>query len=673
MLVSNSMAGLFSRGEEVTSAPLIPRSILFGNPDHAQIRVSPDGRYLSRLSPVDNVLNLHISPIDDLSSDTLLTHEKGRGIPSHSWAWTGKHILYPKDKDGDENDHLYCVDIEKGTTRDLTPFKTVKAKLMASSRNYPEEIIIGRNDRDPQYHDLWRLNIVTGETTMILENKEKFAGFEIDEDLNVRLGSRYLDNGDYGYWKLNPDDTWTTYVVIEADDIMTFSFCGFDKTGKKIRVVDSRNRNTAALFEWDFDTTKSVLIAEDTRADISEIMVNPITLEIEAVGIEYDRAKWILITDAVAKDMKRIDNLTEGDAIVTARSNDDSFWTVSCMRDDGPVEFYLYDRKKEQARLLCVSKDALVGKPLAKMTPVIILTRDDKEMVSYLTLPVDAPTSSVKGFPETPQPMVLLVHGGPIARDHWGYNAKVQLLANRGYAVLQTNFRGSSGFGKAFIQSSIKQWGAAMQDDLVDAVKWAVDNGIADPNRIAIMGTSYGGYATLVGLTRDVDLFAAGVDIVGPSNLETLLATIPPYWVPAVKYFHRFVGDPDTTEGIKLLKERSPLTYAERIKKPLLIGQGQNDPRVKRSESDQIAKSMKKHGLPLIYVLYTDEGHGFARPENNISFMAITELFLQKHLGGRAEPVENAFTGSSLQILEDSDNLTSGLFANSSPKTGEKK
>lgn len=650
----------------LTSTPLIPRSILFGNPDRAQIRLSPDAKHFSWLAPVNKVMNLWVAPIDKISSCTALTHESGHGVSSHWWAWTGKHIIYPKDKDGDENDHLICVNLDTETTRDLTPFDGVKAEVVSISRRFPEEIIIGLNNRNPKFHDLWKLNINTGETTMVLKNDE-FAGFELDEDYNVRLGSRYLENGDYCYWKRNAaDDSWTTYIVVPSEEALNFQFVGFDDKGEKIRVIDPRNRDKAALFEWDFETQKSTLIVEDPRADISKVMTNPQTLAVEAVGIEYDKPEWILVTEAVQKDLQQLGRLTQGDAIVTARSSDDTMWTVSCTRDNGPVEFYLWDRKNSKATSLGVSQENLLDKPLSSMQPVIIKTRDNLDMVSYLTLPADAQTStSSKGFCAKPYPMVLLVHGGPIARDSWGYDGEVQLLANRGYAVLQVNYRGSTGFGKAFINAAVKQWYGTMQDDLVDAVLWAVKNGITQPEKVAIMGASYGGFATLAGLTRDPDVFAAGVDIVGPSNLETLLSTIPPYWEPAIKYFHRFVGNPGTSEGVALLKERSPLTYADRISKPLLIGQGANDPRVKQAESDQIVRHMKTHNLPVIYALYPDEGHGFARPENRISFMAIVEQFLSQHLGGRAEPVGNAFEKSSLKILEGANFVTTGTTTRS--------
>ncbi len=658
-LVATASASFFNDAN--TSTPLIPRSVLFGNPDRAQVRINPTGTTLSWLASVNKVLNLHIAPVDNMSSSTVLTHETGHGITSYLWAWTGKHILYPKDTDGDENDHIYCSNIITGETKDLTPFKDTKAEIVATSHRHPEEIIVALNNRNPKYHDLWRLNISTGETTMILQNDE-YAGFELDEDFNVRLVSRYLENGSFAYWKLNKNDTRTTYCVIDSDDVLNFHFVGFDATGEKIRVLDARGRDTAALFEWDFDTKESLLIADDPRADVSKLLINPITQDIEAVGIEYDRSKWILVTDPVERDLRHINVLNDGEFIVTSRTANNNQWTVSCYRDNGPVEFYLYDRKKGKAKLLCVSQEDLLDKPLAKMRPITIKSRDGLEMVSYLTLPINAPVSTKTTSDSlNTYPMVLLVHGGPVARDSWGYNPEVQLLANRGYAVLQVNFRGSTGFGKNYINAGVKQWGAKMQDDLVDAVKWAVDNKIADKKRIAIMGGSYGGYATLMGLARDPELFAAGVDIVGPSNLETLLATIPPYWEPAVKYFHRFVGNPNTSEGLSLLKERSPLTIADQIRKPLLIGQGANDPRVKKNESDQIVASMKKHHLPVIYLLYPDEGHGFSRPENNMSFMAITEQFLKQHLGGEAEPVENAIKDSSVVVLEDSDRLTSEL------------
>jgi dipeptidyl aminopeptidase/acylaminoacyl peptidase len=339
---------------------------------------------------------------------------------------------------------------------------------------------------------------------------------------------------------------------------------------------------------------------------------------------------------------------------VASRTLDDKTWIVAYTMDDGPVRYYLYDRDKKEAKFLFTNRKSLEGQPLAKMHPEVIKSRDGLNLVSYLTLPIDSDPDHA-GRPKGPLPMVLLVHGGPWGRDNWGYNSQHQLLANRGYAVLSVNYRGSTGLGKKFTNAGNKEWAAKMHDDLIDAVEWAISEKIADPKRVAIVGGSYGGYATLVGLTFTPERFACGVDIVGPSNLFTLLSTIPAYWAPALQMFKDRVGDPTTPEGKKLLNERSPLNFVDKIERPLLIGQGANDPRVKQAESDQIVRAMQNKQVPLTYVLFPDEGHGFARPENNLAFFAVAEAFLARQLGGRYQPIGNDFDGSTITSPEGSD------------------
>ena len=339
-----------------------------------------------------------------------------------------------------------------------------------------------------------------------------------------------------------------------------------------------------------------------------------------------------------------------------SRTLNDDYWIAAYLLDDGPVRYYRYDRARKQAQFLFSNREALEGLPLAKVHPVVIKSRDGLDLVSYYMLPLEGDRDS-PGHPSSPLPMALLVHGGPWARDNWGYNPVYQLLANRGYAVLSVNFRGSTGFGKNFVNAANLEWAGKMHDDLVDAVQWAIEQKIADPQRVAILGGSYGGYATLAGLTFTPDTFACGVDIVGPSNLVTLLNTIPPYWEPQVELWANRVGDHRTEEGRAFLTERSPLTHVDRISKPLLIGQGANDPRVKQAESEQIVQAMQDKNIPVTYALYPDEGHGFARPENNLSFFAVTEAFLAGCLGGRHEPVGSDFEGSSITVPAGAEHI----------------
>jgi dipeptidyl aminopeptidase/acylaminoacyl peptidase len=394
---------------------------------------------------------------------------------------------------------------------------------------------------------------------------------------------------------------------------------------------------------------QTTVLAQDARVDAENAIAHPKTGVVQAVAFNYDRVRWEVVDPAIAGDLEFLKTVTDGEINVLSRTVDDSRWTVAYVKDNGPVRFYLYDRPQRKATFLFTNRPMLESAKLASMHAREIKSRDGLTLMSYLTLPVWTDPDG-DGVPAAPLPTVLYVHGGPWGRDTWGYNSMHQLLANRGYAVLSVNFRASTGFGKKFLNAGNREWAGKMHDDLIDAVNWAVAGKIADVKQVAIMGGSYGGYATLAGLTFTPDVFAAGVDIVGPSNLVTLLSTIPPYWAPQIELFTTRVGDHRTPEGRKFLESRSPLTLVDRIKKPLLIAQGANDPRVKQAESDQIVGAMKAKNIPVVYALFPDEGHGFARPENNVAFMAIAEAFFAQHLKGRAEPIGDAFQGSSVTV-----------------------
>jgi dipeptidyl aminopeptidase/acylaminoacyl peptidase len=414
-------------------------------------------------------------------------------------------------------------------------------------------------------------------------------------------------------------------------------------------MVDSRDRNTGALMALDLDSAKQTLLAEDPRADVSDVVIHPTERRVQAVAFTHERKAWQVLDQSIEGDWATLRAIATGDVEVVSRTLDDRYWIVAYIMDDGPVRYYRYDRAGHNAQFLFTNREQLAGLPLAKMHPIVIPSRDGLNLVSYYTLPPGSDRDG-DGRPHEPLPTVLVVHGGPWARDTWGYNPWHQWLANRGYAVLSVNFRGSTGFGKAHINASTGEWGAKMHADLIDAVHWAIQHGIADPRRVAIMGGSYGGYATLVGLTFTPEMFACGIDIVGPSNLVTLLESIPPYWQPQVSLWTTRVGDHRTAEGRTFLTERSPLTCAHRIQRPLLIGHGANDPRVKQTESDQIVQVMQDKGIPVTYVLYPDEGHGFARPENRLSFNAVAEAFLSDCLGGRYQPIDDDLEGSSITV-----------------------
>jgi len=653
--------------------PLISRNILFGNPDKASLQISPDGRYISFLAPVNNVLNVWVAPVEAPEKAEPVTKDTGRGIRSYFWAYTNQDIIYIQDLAGDENWQVHAVNIATKEDKNLTPFEEItgpdgkpitlpngkplrpRAQVQAVSHKFADEILVGLNNRNPQFHDLYRLNILTGEMKLIQKN-DGFMGFQTDDDYNVRFAAQMTPDG--GMVLLKPDGQggWQPFDSIPMEDMMTTSPVTFDKTGTVLYMIDSRGRNTAALMAVDLKTGEKKLILEDPRADVSGIMMHPLKKVVEAVSVEYLRTEWNVLDESVKADLDYLKTVSNGDINVTDRTLDDKYWAVAYLVDDGPVRYYFYDRANKQARFMFTNRKQLEGLKLARMHPVVIKSRDGLDLVSYLTLPYwEDPDND--GRPAKPLPMVLYVHGGPWGRDSWGLNSTHQWLANRGYAVLSVNFRSSTGFGKKFINAGNLEWAGKMHDDLIDAVNWAVENKIADKSKVAIMGGSYGGYATLVGMTFTPDVFACGVDIVGPSNLRTLLETIPPYWKPQLEMFASRVGDPRTEEGRKLLEARSPLTYVDRIKKPLLIGQGANDPRVKQTESDQIVKAMQGKNIPVTYVLYSDEGHGFARPENRLSFYAVSELFLSRHLGGRAQEIGDDFKGSTIQVPQGAEQI----------------
>ncbi len=647
-----SSAAANAESDTLDKIPLIPRDVLFGNPQRAQARLSHDGKWLSYQAPVNGVLNIWVAPVDDLSKAKVVTDEKVRPIPGYSWAYDNKHILYVQDKNGDENFHLYATDVTTHETKDLTPIKGVRAQLQEVSEKFPDEVLVGLNDRDPRYHDIWRINIQTGEKQLVQQNPG-VAGYVTDDDFHVRLALNYTPTG--GQVLQVPEkegDTtkWKDFLEFGPEDSMTSGPAGFDKSGQTLYLEDSRNRNTAGLFAMDLKTGDAKLLADDPRTDVGGVLVQPIEKNIQAVSFTYARIEWKILDPAIAPDIEFLKKFQDGDFIVTSRTQDDSQWTVAYILDNGPVKFYRYIRKPERKMVfLFNNRDDLADYPLVKMYDRVIKSRDGLDLVCYLSLPPGTDPDG-DGVPNKPVPLVLDIHGGPWARDDWGLNGQHQWLANRGYAVLSVNYRGSTGFGKEFLNASNGEWAGKMHEDLLDAVKWAIDHKIADKDKVAIMGGSYGGYATLVGLTFTPDTFACGVDIVGPSSLVTLLEHVPAYWMPFMPVMKIRVGDVSTEQGREALLKRSPLTLVDKIQRPLLIGQGANDPRVKRAEADQIVKAMADKKIPVTYVLYPDEGHGFHRPENNKSFNAVTEAFLSKQLGGRYQPIGSDFKGATITV-----------------------
>lgn len=631
-----------------TDVPLIPRDVLFGNPDRAGVQISPDGKHLSYLAPVDGVMNVWVAPIGDLAAARPVTDDRKRGIRIYFWAFSDDDVIYLQDTGGDENWQLFVTNVESGKTRDLTNDPKVQTQIQEVSYKHPGSILIGMNARDPRYHDLYKVDLDSGKNTLVQKN-DGFLGFLTDKDYHVHMGVRPLPDGGLAYLQRTKDGDWTPFAKVSQADALTTQPLGFNKDGSELYMLDSRDRNTAALETVNIATGKKKVLAEDPRADVRGAMIQPTERTVQAASIDYTRKEWKVLDENVRDDFTYLRTIADADFDIVSRTLDDGKWIVAYTADDGPVSYYLYDRSTRMVKFLFVNRPKLEKLPLAKMHPVVVKSRDGLDLVCYYTLPVWSDRDA-DGKPSSPLATVLFVHGGPWARDEWGYNAIHQWLANRGYAVLSVNYRGSTGFGKDFLNAGNLQWAAKMHDDLIDAVDWAVKNGIADKDRVAIMGGSYGGYATLVGLTFTPKEFAAGVDICGPSNLITLMRSIPPYWAAFLDQFRTRVGDIKTAQGRILLRSRSPLTHVDEIVRPLLIGQGANDPRVKEAEAQQIVDAMKKRNIPVTYVRYPDEGHGFARPENRLSFFAVTEIFLAQHLGGVYEEIGNDFKGSTIEV-----------------------
>jgi len=633
------------------AAPLIPRDALFGNPTRAQGRLSPDGTYLSWLAPKDGVMNIWVAPIDNIDAAKAITSATQRPIPSHFWAPDGKSIGYIQDKGGDENFLLYKVDIATGKEVTLTPFENTRVQVVGASETIKDKLLIGLNNRDPQFHDVHLLDLNSGTLELVYENNA-YAGFMADDTLTLRMAMQQNEAGGTDYFNVIDglvEDT--PFETTAMEDSLTTSPAGYTTDGSILYWLDSRGRDTAALFAQDTVSGEKTLIAQDDKADLGGTIRHTKTGVVQAYSVNYLTNKWTAIDPEIGEAFAWLESKLDGEFGIASRTDDDQTWIVWNDPLTAPSQSFIHDRKAQTLTPFYVTRPELEGAPLQKMHPVEITSSDGLILPSYLTLPPGS-DSDGDGRPDAPVPMVLLVHGGPWARDEYGFASSVQWLANRGYGVLQVNFRGSTGFGKNFLNAGNKQWGLKMHDDLIDATNWAIDEGITQKGKIAIMGGSYGGYATLAGLAFTPETFVCGVDIVGPSNLETLLETIPPYWAPLVKLFHERMGDPSSEEGLAMLKAASPLYKADKITKPLLILQGANDPRVKQSESDQIVSAMKEAGIPVTYVLYPDEGHGFARPVNNIAYTAIAENFLASCLGGRSEAIGDTLTASTAEILE---------------------
>jgi dipeptidyl aminopeptidase/acylaminoacyl peptidase len=612
-------------------AELIPRRVLFGNPERVSPQISPDGTRLAWIAPHEEVLNVWVAPVGgdgvDWAAAQVVTDDTDRGIRMFAWAHDGRHLLYLQDTGGDENWRLHDVDLATMHRRDLTPFDGVRTELIAAEKKFPTEVLIGLNKDNPQLHDVYRLNLTTGELAKEVENPG-FVGWVADAQLVVRAGiAPQPDGGMVLMVRDGAGEDWQPLLTISAEDALTSGPVAFSEDGRSLLALSSVDADTGRLVRIDLATGQQQVLAEDPDADVAGIRIDPDTREPQIVSFLKDRMEYRVLDEALVPDLAAIRALDPGDPVFTGADDSDETWLVAFTNDRTAVSYYSYDRRRRAGRFLFEARPELSRYELVPMEPLRFIARDGLTIHGYATFPPDVPRTGL--------PTVLNVHGGPWARDAWGYDPEAQWLANRGYLCVQVNFRGSTGYGKAFVNAGDREWGGKMHDDLVDAVAFITGQGWADPARVAIYGGSYGGYAALVGAAFTPDLFRCAVDIVGPSNLKTLIETIPPYWAPMIAQFHTRVGDP--AKDTDFLWSRSPLSRARDIRIPLLIAQGANDPRVKQAESEQIVAALREAGIDHEYLLFPDEGHGFAKPENRLRFYAAAERFLARYLGGRAE------------------------------------
>ena len=626
--------------------PLIPREILFGNPVRSHPQISPDGEQFAWLAPDKNgVVNVWIGSIDR-TKERAVTNETHRPIEWYTWAGDSKHILYLQDNAGDEINHLFSADLTNNKVRDLTPFPGVRAQNVLTDLQHPKFVLVALNRRDPQAFDMYRVDLETGAVTLEATNPGDVLTWTTDNDFVIRAATAF--DGKSGNTLIRVRDAvdkpWRDLVVMPFEQALFDGqvvggslIAGFAPDGKSLIIHSALHSDTGRLVRVDLRDGKELeVLAQDPQADVADsgpgsgpsVLCDPMTHAIQAVEFDYMKPAWVFLDPKVEADFAVIGKDMPAFLDLVSRDRADKKWIVAIRRSEAPAGYFFFDRTTKKRHWLFDEKPALTKFYRAQKKPVVIKARDGLELVSYLTTPLGVPAKNL--------PLVLLIHGGPWFRDNFDFDPEVQLLANRGYAVLQVNYRGSTGFGLKFLNAGTNEWGRGTQEDLFDAVKWAIDQGTADPKRIAAMGWSGGGFATLLALEMRPEMFACGIDGVGPADLATLFRSFPSYWSNIMTRWRRRGGDFDHNE--KLNREVSPLFHVDKIRAPLLIGQGQNDPRVTIANSDAMVAALRKAKREVIYVVYPDEGHGFARPENNLDFYGRVEEFLAKHLGGRAEP-----------------------------------
>lgn len=649
---------------EISEEGLIPRQAFFGNPTRLSPQISPDGSQIAYLAPLEGVMNIWVGPAEQISTAVPVTAETRAGIGKVHWSADGAYLVYNKMADGNKGWHVFATDVASGQTRDLTSIDNPEIKAHVSYINpaFPDEVIIALNDRDGRYPDFYRVQLSTGERELLMENSwgddSGFIEVHFDGNSVPRLAIETTSDGGGNLLVSSDGQDWQIIRHINAIDIFPFEIRGFSADNSTAYIYSSRDRNTSGVYALNLQDGTQRLIGANDRADIEDVIVHPQTRELEAFAVEYDREEWVTASADVAKTLAFLARAASGDFRVVSRSADGNRWIVFYDQVTEPGDYYLVDAVAHTARKLFTSRPDLKGAPLARMYPRLIKSRDGLDLVSYLTLPKGTDPDG-DGRPQMPLPMVVLVHGGPWGpRDHFGYNADHQWLANRGYAVLSVNYRGTLGFGKKFVEAGTLEMGGKMQDDLLDAVEWANVTHISDPERVAIMGEGYGGYAVMVGLSRDAEAFACGVNLMGVSNLITLIENLPERFEPVMDAtWYRRAGDPRTEEGRALLEERSPFFHLDQISKPLLMVQSGRYGELAEQESKTIAQTLQNNGVPVTYLHITDGGYGVYSEQNMTAYGAVTEAFLAGCLGGKHEPFGDALVGASFEVRAGAEDV----------------
>ena len=574
------------------------------------------------------MLNVWVRTIGQ-EDDRPVTHDAERSIVRYLWGPGSERVLYLQDVAGNENWRLYAVSLATGDVQDLTPFDNVQVQIVEWNKHFPNELLISMNKEDPRLHDVYHLDLTTGEIKMVAKNPGNVIEWLADRQMKIRGALTPTAEGGIDFLVRDTEDApWRQIIEWGPEDALTSGPQAFSLDGKYIYLTDSRDVNAGRLVRADAATGEVVqVLVSDPDYDVENVMFDGDTYEPQAAVIVKDRDEWQILDKSLVPHFETLWALDDGDLFITSRDNAQTKWIVGFTKDDGPVSYYAYDTDTMESTFLFYHRPDLMDYTLAEMEPVSYQARDGMTIHGYITYPV--------GLERVDLPMVLNVHGGPWYRDTWGYNPEAQWLANRGYICLQINFRGSTGYGKQYLNAGNKEWGGKMHEDLIDGVNWALDEGIADPERVAIYGASYGGYAALVGATFTPDVFCCAVDAMGPSNLISFIESIPPYWTPMLSIMYKRLGNPET--DAEFLKSRSPLFYVDKIEIPMLIAQGANDVRVNQAESEQIVEAMKEKGIDYEYMVFDDEGHGFLNEDNRLKFYAAVEKFLSTHMGGRYE------------------------------------